>query len=78
MDEHTCRDFLEQYFKENFELLSFIKCDTCSFDVNLRLQKDDFLREIKESLYGYYVWAIVGLGTLGTNQALLVYEDTIH
>ena len=32
--EQTCRDFLEEYFGENFELLSFIKSDTCSFDIN--------------------------------------------
>ena len=31
----TCRDFLEEYFEGNFELLSFVKRDTCSFDINL-------------------------------------------
>ena len=34
MDEQTCRDFLEEYFEGNFELLSFIKRDTCSCDIN--------------------------------------------
>ena len=34
MDEQTCRDFLEKYFAGNFELLSFIKRDTCSCDIN--------------------------------------------
>ena len=33
MDEQTCRDFLEDYFEGNFELLSFIKRDTCSCDI---------------------------------------------
>ena len=31
----TCRDFLEEYFEGNFELLSFVKRDTCYFDINL-------------------------------------------
>ena len=31
----TCRDFLEEYFEGKFELLSFVKRDTCSFDINL-------------------------------------------
>ena len=34
MDEQTCKDFLEEYFEGNFELLSFIKRDTCSCDIN--------------------------------------------
>ena len=34
MREQTCRDFLGVYFEGNFELLSFIKRDTCSFDIN--------------------------------------------
>ena len=34
MDEQTCRDFLEEYFEGNFELLSFIKRDKCSCDIN--------------------------------------------
>ena len=33
MDEQTCKDFLK-YFEGNFELLSFIKRDTCSCDIN--------------------------------------------
>ena len=33
MDEQTCKDFLEEYFEGNFELLSFIKRDTCSCDI---------------------------------------------
>ena len=35
MYEQTRRDFLEEYFERNFEFLSFIKRDTCSFDINL-------------------------------------------
>ena len=34
MDEQTCRDFLEKYFEGNFELLSFIKRDTCPRDIH--------------------------------------------
>ena len=34
MDEQACRDFLQVYFDENFELLSLIKRDTCSCDIN--------------------------------------------
>ena len=34
MGEQTCRDFLEKYFQGNFELLSFIKRDKCSCDIN--------------------------------------------
>ena len=34
MDEQTCRDFLQEYFEGNFELLSFIKRNTCSCDIN--------------------------------------------
>ena len=34
MNEETHRDFLEKYFEENFELLSFIKRDICSCDIN--------------------------------------------
>ena len=36
MDEQTCRDSRdqEQYFEGNFELLSFIKHDTYSYDIN--------------------------------------------
>ena len=34
MDEQTCRDFSEWYFEGNFELLSFIKRNTCSCDIN--------------------------------------------
>ena len=34
MDEQTCRDFPEEHFEGNFELLSFIKRDTCSCDTN--------------------------------------------
>ena len=36
MDEQTCRYSLEQYFEVNFELLSFIKFDTCSCDINFK------------------------------------------
>ena len=31
--EQTCWDILEEYFEGNLELLSFIKTDTCSFEV---------------------------------------------
>ena len=34
MDEQACRDFLQEYFDENFELLSLIKRDTYSCDIN--------------------------------------------
>ena len=34
MYEQTCRDFQEEFFEGNLELLSFIKCDTCSFAIN--------------------------------------------
>ena len=36
MDEQTCRDSRdwEEYFEGNFQLLSFIKPDTYSFDTN--------------------------------------------
>ena len=34
MDEQSFRDFLEEYFEGNFELLSFIKRETCSCDIN--------------------------------------------
>ena len=34
MNEQTYRDFLEDLFEGNFELLSFIKADTCSCDIN--------------------------------------------
>ena len=35
MNEQICRSFLEEYFEGNLELLSFIKRDTCSCDINL-------------------------------------------
>ena len=34
MDEQTSRDFLEEYFEGNFDLLSFIERDTCSCGTN--------------------------------------------
>ena len=34
MDEQTCRDFLEGYFEGKFDLLSFIKRDPRSCDIN--------------------------------------------
>ena len=34
IDEQTCRNVLEEYFEEKFELSSFIKRDTCSCDEN--------------------------------------------
>ena len=34
MDEQTCRDFLEEQFEGNFELLSFIKRNKCPCDIN--------------------------------------------
>ena len=34
MNEQICRSFLEEYFEGNLELLSFIKRDTCSCDIN--------------------------------------------
>ena len=34
MDEQTCRDFLEEYFEGNFELLSLSKRDICFCDIN--------------------------------------------
>ena len=33
MDEQTCKDILEEYFEEVFELSSFIKRHACSCDI---------------------------------------------
>ena len=37
MYEQTCRAILEEYFKGNFEMLSFIKRDTWSLDINFNI-----------------------------------------